>query len=245
MSSALPAPIDLTPKQAAFAHAYVETGSVKTAYARAYDTSRMKSLSVAQCGYELKREPKVAAYIRELRQHVADQSVITVREQLFALAEMAAVDLTDLWRIEYRPCAACDQLRHRDFMDRRELPDLTQPVPPHPLCRDVKAHQHVEMLPMDQWPPAARALYDGLDMQRDGTLRPVFRDRTALQDQLNRMLGAYVSRSENITAHVTVDPSKPNPWNAATLTNEQILARVLKSRPPVTVDQGATQVAQP
>jgi len=65
-------------------------------------------------------------------------------------------------------------------------------------------------------------------------------DRQSAADQLNKLQAAYVSRSENITAHVTLDPSKPNPWSGASMTPAQVLERVLKSRGVVAVVEQAT-----
>ena len=157
----------------------------------------MLPASIKREAHSLLQHPKVSARIRELRNAIAERTIVSARQQLVELAEMAAVDISELWRLEQRPCADCVKLYEAD-----RAGDTSQP---HPNCHaSAKAHQHVQMIPLDQWPPAARRLYDGLQLQRDGTMRPVFRDRTEMADMVNKMLGAYVSRSENITAHVTV-----------------------------------------
>jgi hypothetical protein len=233
----------LLPKQEAFCVAYVECGDASRAYAEVYKSppASVASGSLRKRAFDLVHRPKVRERIRSLQAAAAEGAVVTVRQQLLDIADMAAVDVSELWRLEYRPCPACHALYDADLAARRPLPDMSSGLPPHASCSDVRAHQRVEMLPLDQWPPAARRLYDGVEMQRDGTMRPVFRDRSQLQDMLNRILGAYVSRSENITAHVTVDPSKPNPWSGASMTPAQVLERVRKSRPqPVTIEQGPT-----
>jgi Terminase small subunit len=210
--------VQLTPKQEDFCLAYVECGDATRSYRQAFDCSpSIARGTVQKRAYDLMHTPKVRERIRALQAAAAADTVVTVRQQLVDLAEMTAVDVSDLWWLEYRPCAACNRLYDADLAEHRPLPDMTQGLPPHPSCADVRAHQCVQMLPIDQWPAAARRLYDGVEMQRDGTMRPVFRDRSQLQDMLNKILGAYVSRSENITAHVSVNRNTITPTQAATL----------------------------
>jgi hypothetical protein len=125
------------------------------------------------------------------------------------------------------------------------MPDSLPPTLPHPDCADARAHTRVEIRPMSEWSPAARRLYVGVDVAKDGTPRLVLRDRNQIQDQVNRLLGGYISRSENITAHVTVDPSKPNPWSGASLTPEQVLERVRRSRGVVAVIEQQPPPSEP
>jgi hypothetical protein len=61
---------------------------------------------------------------------------------------------------------------------------------------------------MEEWPLAARRLYDGVEVARDGASRPVVRDCNSIQDMVNRMLGAYITRTENKT--LTVSATLPD-----------------------------------
>src|SRR5262245_15777282 len=68
----------LTPKQTAFAHAYLETGNASEAYRRAYNTTGMKpeTLKVKAC--ELLRNGNVAVTVVGLQAEHAQRHNITV-----------------------------------------------------------------------------------------------------------------------------------------------------------------------
>jgi hypothetical protein len=66
----------LTPKQEAFAAAYMETNVAVQAYRKAYDTAKMKPRSVEKCASELLGNPRVAQRIAELRGQVAREAVL-------------------------------------------------------------------------------------------------------------------------------------------------------------------------
>jgi Terminase small subunit len=223
----------LLPKQEAFCLAYVECGDASRAYAEVYDCPRsmVASGSLRKRAFDLVHRPKVRDRIRALQSAAAEGAVITVRQQLVELAEMAAVDVSELWRLEYRPCPACHKLYDADLAARRPLPDMSARLPPHASCAEVRAHQHAEMLPLDQWPPAARRLYDGVEMQRDGMMRPVFRDRSQLQDMVNRLLGGYISRSENLNINASISRETLTPRQAATLAPERLVELLWKPAP--------------
>ena len=224
----------LLPKQEAFCVAYVERGDATACYREVYDCSpTIARGTVQKRAYDLMHSPKVRDRIRALQSAAAEGAVITVRQQLVELAEMAAVDVSELWRLEYRPCPACHKLYDADLAARRPLPDMSAGLPPHASCADVRAHQHAEMLPLDQWPPAARRLYDGVEMQRDGTMRPIFRDRSQLQDMVNRLLGGYVSRSENLNINASISRETLTPRQAATLEPERLVELLWKPAPEV------------
>ena len=153
-------------------------GNISAAYKTIYPgVSRATAFNN---GCRLRARSDVSSRIAQFQALAAERTIITARDQLIALAEMAAVDVSELWWLEYRPCPACIKLYDADLAARRPMPDLNDGLPPHPSCTDVRAHQHVHLTPMEQWPAAARKLYDGLEMQRDGTMRPVFRDRSRI-----------------------------------------------------------------
>jgi phage terminase small subunit len=87
----------------------------------------------------------------------------------------------------------------------------------------------VELTPHDQLSGPARALFKGVKQKADGSIEVLMHDQAAASDQLNKLQAAYTTVS--LSASVSVDPNKPNPWSGASLTPEQVLERVRKSRP--------------
>lgn len=73
---------DLTPKQEAFALAYVECGNATEAYRRAYDVDpsnlRDSWLHVEAC--QLLDNPKVAIRVKELQEQAAKLSLYTIKQ---------------------------------------------------------------------------------------------------------------------------------------------------------------------
>jgi hypothetical protein len=222
-------------------------GNLGDAYRAVYPAAGSQ-VAVWNNACRLRARPDVRARLRELQAIAAQGAVVNVQQQIAELAALASVDTTEIQPIIHTPCAACHRLHDAELAGaiqshlegRGPMPDSTTPTMPHPDCTDSKAHIRVEIRPMSEWSPAQRRLYDGVEFAKDGTPRLVLRDRNQLQDQVNRLLGGYISRSENITAHVTVDPSKPNPWSGASMTPAQVLERVLKSRGVVAVVEQAT-----
>ena len=73
---------DLTPKQEAFALAYLETGNASEAYRRAYDAEGMKPESINRKAKELIDSGKIAARVEELRAPVREAAQITLKQHL-------------------------------------------------------------------------------------------------------------------------------------------------------------------
>ena len=59
--------MDLTPKQTAFCHKYIETGNASKAYRHAYNCSKSKPQTVSRKAKELLDNGKITARINELR----------------------------------------------------------------------------------------------------------------------------------------------------------------------------------
>lgn len=190
-------------------------------------------------GCRLRAREDVRQRVAHLHAQAAERAIVTARQQLVDLAEMAAVDLTQLQRIVATACKQCHSLYDADLKALRPLPDMSAGLPPHASCASLAPHTRLTTLPIEQWPPAARRLLESVEVANDGSLRLTFRDRDRIQDMVNKLLGGYVSRSENITAHVQVDPSKPSPWSGAGLTPEQVLERLRRGRAPLTIEQPA------
>ncbi len=68
----------LTPKQEAFAQAYLETSNASEAYRRAYNTTNMKDNSIWECACRLLKDRKVTSRLAELQQMSAERHNITI-----------------------------------------------------------------------------------------------------------------------------------------------------------------------
>jgi phage terminase small subunit len=95
------APTKLTPKQEAFAQAYVETGNASEAYRRAYDAEGMKPDVISVKASELLRNGKVAVRVEALQAKHAKRHDITID----ALTEQLLEDRRLAYRVE-QPGAA-------------------------------------------------------------------------------------------------------------------------------------------
>ena len=81
----------LTPKQEAFALAYVETGNASEAYRRAYSAEKMKPASVAVNASKLLADAKVALRVQELQAKAVERHETTVDDILRELEEARAL----------------------------------------------------------------------------------------------------------------------------------------------------------
>lgn len=77
----------LTPKQEAFALAYVETGNASQAYRRAYNAGKMKPASVNRTAKELLDNIKITARLQELKAAHVARHEITVDDLIRELEE--------------------------------------------------------------------------------------------------------------------------------------------------------------
>ena len=77
----------LTPKQEAFAQAYIETGNASEAYRRAYDAARMKPEVIAVKASELMANGKVAVRVQALRDQALKRHEVTVDSLIRELEE--------------------------------------------------------------------------------------------------------------------------------------------------------------
>lgn len=80
----------LTPKQEAFAKAYLETGNGSEAYRRAYDADNMKSSTINRKAVELLENGKITARLDQLQQRAQKRHDITID----TLTEMLKEDRT-------------------------------------------------------------------------------------------------------------------------------------------------------
>lgn len=78
----------MTPKQEAFARAYVETGNASEAYRRSYDAQNMNENTVKKRASELLQHRDVAGTVKQIQGKAQKRTVITV-EKLTAMAMKA------------------------------------------------------------------------------------------------------------------------------------------------------------
>lgn len=77
----------LTPKQEAFARAYVETGNASEAYRRAYDAENMKQAVIAVKASELLTNGNVKVMVDNLKEEALQRHRLTVDDLLRELEE--------------------------------------------------------------------------------------------------------------------------------------------------------------
>ena len=81
----------LTPKQEAFALAYVETGNASEAYRRSYNAGKMKPETVNRTAKEQLDNPKIAARLAELKAAHVERHEITVDDLIRELEEARSI----------------------------------------------------------------------------------------------------------------------------------------------------------
>lgn len=85
----------LTPKQEAFALAYIETGNASEAYRRAYAAKGMTEKSINETASRLVKNVKVAARIAELRAPVVEKAGLTLDKHLDDLLRLRNMAVKD------------------------------------------------------------------------------------------------------------------------------------------------------
>ena len=91
MNQAAYEPRRLTPKQEAFAHAYVETGVGAEAYRRVYNASNMSNNAIRVEACRLLKRPNVALMVQELRDKAMERAELSIESVLAALIEDRAL----------------------------------------------------------------------------------------------------------------------------------------------------------
>lgn len=81
----------LTPKQEAFALAYVETGNASEAYRRSYNAENMKPETVNRTAKEQLDNPKIAARLAELKAAHVERHEVTVDDLIRELEEARTI----------------------------------------------------------------------------------------------------------------------------------------------------------
>jgi len=83
----------LTPKQEAFAQAYVETGNASEAYRRSYSTANFKAESINVNACKTLALANVSQRVEELRAQLAERNAVTVDTLIAELDEARVVAL--------------------------------------------------------------------------------------------------------------------------------------------------------
>lgn len=84
----------LTPKQEAFAQAYIETGNASEAYRRSYDAGKMKAEAIHVAACELLAHPKVSVRVNELKEVALKRHSVTVDDIIRELEEARILAMT-------------------------------------------------------------------------------------------------------------------------------------------------------
>lgn len=82
----------ITPKQEAFALAYLKLGNASQAYRVAYDASGMTSKTITEAASRLLKNSNVAAMVAQVAEKTAEKAGITVERTLAELAKIAYHD---------------------------------------------------------------------------------------------------------------------------------------------------------
>lgn len=90
----------LTPKQEAFALAYVETGNASEAYRKVYNAQRMKPASINRKAKELLDHGKISARVAEVMAAAVSSVVMNRQQALERLTLIAETRITDI--LEFR-----------------------------------------------------------------------------------------------------------------------------------------------
>lgn len=86
--------VPLTPKQEAFALAYVETGNASEAYRRSYDVTTEASEWVKVEACKLLTDPNVALTVFELQEKARERTLVTVESITRELEEVRALAIS-------------------------------------------------------------------------------------------------------------------------------------------------------
>lgn len=135
----------LSPKQEAFALAYLETGNASEAYRRAYEAADMNPASVNREASALLGNPKITTRLEELRAAQQQRHAVTVDRLIGELAAIAFADPGDFF--DWGP----DGVRVKDKdgltpQQRRIVSEVSQTVTEAGGTIKVKLHPKLEAI---------------------------------------------------------------------------------------------------
>jgi phage terminase small subunit len=98
----------LTPKQEAFAQAYIETGNASEAYRRAYSAKNFSDNALAVQASKTLKHPKVALRIEQLQAHHQKRHEVTVDRIVQEYAKIAFSNMLDYVTVDHNGGAFVD-----------------------------------------------------------------------------------------------------------------------------------------
>jgi len=240
---------DLTTAELAFASEYAVSGNATAAYRRVYgDEPGRNPVAVRVDAHRMARSPAVAARVAQLRRVAAEALNTSVAELALQAHELATSSVHDLQPIELYGCRHCHGTGGRyQWRDAGELAaaidahlksiggpkPLPLPCarggfgystrsPVNPECETCRGHgvSMVRIVPTAELSTAARALYAGVVLRDDGTVeRVLIEDRAKWADMRNKLIGAYVvkteSKSFNVNYNIAAPKTAQAPMSAA------------------------------
>jgi phage terminase small subunit len=237
----LPATAALTPKQLGFARAYCQHGNAARAYRECYDVAGMSPNTIKRHAYRLVHTPDVADAVRAMQAAAAEATVVDLRSRIVALHTLATADASEITRVVTMACRHCHGAEHRyqwasvhEFAEAAQEAEAliaqgltnTKRPDPHggfgyaPTLQPVETcHKcsglgitRVVLTPSDEWSPAARLLFKSARQKSDGSIEVEMESRQAASEQLARLSGWNVERSEsrNLNLSLTADLALAN-----------------------------------
>jgi hypothetical protein len=230
-------------------------GNATRAFLAACDDGKGSRGAAKVMAHRLLRVPAVAAKIAELRRIAGEalsSSVGELAQQLFEVATTPAADLMPVETHACRVCASADGVtpgwesieEYSDAVDAWKASlDTPKPRPEpslkggctyerfglvNPSCKGCggRGIASVRIVPTDDMTAGARMLYAGAVLRDDGTVeRLLFEDRTKYRDQLHKLLGLYVAKSENKNLNVNYNLATPTTAQAP-LSADDALAKL-------------------
>jgi hypothetical protein len=224
MTTALVEAGALTPKQEAFAMAFIETGDAVASYKAAYDTDGMLPATIKRSAFDVRHNAKVAARIHQLRNAIASTFVLGEAALKLAAFEIAEADPAVLQHVRVFACGMCwsdEQLAREVTRYLASMGTSTPLAPPNtftptddpfaavnPLCESCMGAGRIVTYTADTTTlqGAERRLYKGYEIARDGSVRILMHDQMSAREMAMKAAGVYVVRTENknlnINAHV-------------------------------------------
>ena len=219
---ALPAPVPALRPLTARQEAYARCVAAGMSYAEAFRQSgcvASTSGSMSQQIQRLNKHAGVRARAAELRGKVDDDIVASLRERMAWLRLIVTAKPEELSRVITEPCAHCwppvelaaafaAHFTPSEFSEERPpLPDHAKPRPGCPHCKG-EGLQRAQLTPTDELSEAGRALFIGASQDKDGVIKIETHDQLAASEMLNKLQGAYVTKSLNLNANVNVPAAK-------------------------------------
>lgn len=86
----------LTPKQDRFARCVAQGMTQADAYRTAYNTKKMQDETIYNEAYKLMQNPEITMRVKELRNDIDDEAIMSARERAIKLSEMAKGEDKDI-----------------------------------------------------------------------------------------------------------------------------------------------------